>query len=336
MKPKHQIIAVTKQSVAISNAVPGSPNGFLDRTDLTLSWDNLTRTLTITPVSSSYQFYSNGILYTKDTVLQYQITNVSGGHLIYFDDNGELGCATELVPEIIHRWAFVAYVYWNLTLEKAVPDCFAELHGADMSSDTHDYLHNTVGTAYHMDGGIEPTVVNIDGDGSTLDNLQISVTTGIIHDEDVPHIVPAKLASDLIPVLYRTPTGEWFFDKSSSAIVRPTGTGRAAYNYFDGASWSLAEVPSGSYVLAHLYAIPGINDKLMIIMGSNVYSNLNNLRRYGLEEIKKISDVPFLEFKSIATFAIHTSDSYTNEAKSAIVTIDTGIEWEDWRVSTWI
>ena len=305
-------------------------NGYLDRTEVDLSFDNATRTVTIQPVGSSFQFYSFGTLYTLDTPVTFQVGPEEGNHFVYFDEAGVVHEVSTFESNLINKWCWICAVYWNPTMGSAVPDAFNELHGYVMDSDTHMYLHTTVGTAYNKDGGILPSALVYDGDGSQEDHVRVSVTSGMIRDEDIPHTIPEKSGADVIPVLYREGS-TWFFNDSDAAVVRTTGTGRAAYNHFDGSAWSVLEAPNNSYVFAHLYAIPGLTKRLMILMGTNYYNGISSVRANAAKEIQTIQGIPFLEFKAIATFAVQTSNSYSNATKSRIVSVNSDDAFEDWR-----
>lgn len=309
----------------------GSPNGFLDRTQAQITWDDNTRTLTIVPVSTDYVVFVNGTRHVVSEPMSYQIPNVTGNHFIYFKEDMAIHETENFERDLIFSWGWIAGVYWNATEGKAVPDALSEMHGAGMASETHEYLHTTIGTAYKKDGGILPAAISPDGDGSLLENLQISVTAGTIRDEDISHTIPAKVGSDLISVLYLDANGNWAYDISSSSIVRSVGSGRAAYNAQVSGVWSRVEVGNNQFVLAHLFALPGLTRKLFILMGRAVYNNINSMRANAAKEILGINDLKFLEYKSIATFAVQTSNSYTNAFKSRIVSVDSSTPFEDWR-----
>jgi len=309
----------------------GEPQGFSDRTEVTLTWVDATRTLTITPVVASYTIWSDGTKYVKTIAESIVIPNTQGSCWVYYDSTGTLVSSTTFDVGIINRYAFVASIEWNATAGYAVPDALIELHGIEMPADVHNYLHNTRGTVY--ESGLAATVVP-DGDGSLLLHAQVSAVSGIIWDEDINHTITSRSVADNIPVLYRLgASAVWTYDETSSAIVRATGTGRAAFNEFTGGAWQLTEVPNGDYVMAHLYAIPGINKKWMIVMGQSSYNTLVAARAAANTELVGITGLPVVEFKAVATIVLQTSNTYTNAVKSRIRTSDTGEDYIDWRSS---
>lgn len=315
-------------------ALTGEPNGFINASEVSLSWDNPSRTLTISPVGASYSFYSNGIKFTKTGTENITIANILGAKYVYFNASGVLSVINSFDIQLIKIFAWVTTLYWNVALATAVPDALMELHGCDMSAETHAYLHTTHGTAFQS--GLLP-IINATGDGSLLSHVQMPCAAGVIRDEDIVHAIPARLGTDIIPVCYRVGVNEWRVDSTSSAAVRTTGSGRAAYNQFTGGAWQLTEVPNGDYVLAHLYAIPGLTQKYTVIMGLATYTTIQRARAAARTEIMAIDDFPLLEAKLIATLLVQTNNTYNNAVKSRFVETDapSAESFVDWRhVST--
>src|SRR6056297_3332895 len=127
-------------------------NGYTDRADSTISFDNATRTFTIAPTGTDYEFYSdlNKYISTGDSVV---IANTEGLHYIYYDTSGTLVETTTFNPQIITRWAFTAAIYWDATNNEAI--LFEdERHGNTMDSATHIYNHVTFGTRYETGLGL--------------------------------------------------------------------------------------------------------------------------------------------------------------------------------------
>ncbi|MGR8932101.1 MAG: hypothetical protein ACU836_15830, partial [Gammaproteobacteria bacterium] len=113
-----QVISVIKQGPSGPAGVvliPGSPNGYIDRSQVSLSWDDSTRTITISPVSDDFSFYSNGVLFTKTGPISYQISDVDGNHFVRFDEFGIVGDVSTFEPNLIHKWCWIAAIYWNST-----------------------------------------------------------------------------------------------------------------------------------------------------------------------------------------------------------------------------
>ena len=58
------------------------PTGFPNRTDSVLSWVGGTRTFTITPAVTSFDYYISGVQYTKSAAESIILADTSGQHVI--------------------------------------------------------------------------------------------------------------------------------------------------------------------------------------------------------------------------------------------------------------
>ena len=315
-------------------ALTGQPNGFPDRTQVALSWDDGTHTLTLT---GTYNFYSNGQYFTK-TNDSITITPSEGAHFIYYDSSGVLQDSTTFQIDDIITYALVATLYWDATNNVAVPNALSELHGDIMASETHLYLHESIGTVYISGLGLSLTST---GTGDIDSDAQLTSSAGIIFDEDIPHEILARSAlTDSINVLYRTGASSLWRKKATpdSFPVITTGTGRAAYNQYTGGAWQLTEVPNGDYVLVHIFAIPGTDytaGSLVAFVGTNAYATISQAREGAYTEAQDtLIGLPVVEFCLIATIIAQTADGYTNGAKTRFVQTDTGADYIDWRTQT--
>jgi hypothetical protein len=306
--------------------------GFQNTADYVVTWTNATRTLTIAPTATSFQFYSNDILYTKTALESISIPDVTGNYYFHYDTTGTLVVGTSFTGDYIMVFAFIGLVYWNSTQVSAVPDFMLEGHQAKMPSETHYYLHNTIGCAYDRAVGGQLPSVTADGDGSLMTHIEFSATPGAIWDEDLQWIIPTKNQTDNITVMWRTgAAGIWNSDVASSAMVRTTGTGRAAYNQLTGGAWQLTEITDTQFLLMHLFTIPGAVIRWILIMGQVDYADINAAIAGASSEILTITGVPLPEYKAIASFVIQTDNTYTNSVKSRIRALASGVDFVDWR-----
>lgn len=305
----------------------GEPNGFIDRTKATVTWDDSTRTLTVTPVGS-YVVWSEGVKMTISTVKTFTISNTEGSHFVYFDASGNLQeYIGSFNTALIFDWAYVAYIYWDAANALAVPDAQNEQHGADWPPEIHYQNHVTIGTKF-QDGCA--LLVTANGTGATLGDIEFAGTLGHIWDEDIQHSIPVHNSTDNIPVLYRTgASGLWRYSETSPAIVRTTGSGRAAFNEQSLGVWQLTEMTEAWFSVAYVYATPGLTKKWVVVMGQQQYATLE-LAEQGAQTAPAAGEMPFLEFKLIGSITFSTSNGYANAVKSKIdSTIAAG--YYDWR-----
>jgi len=310
-------------------------NGFVNRADSIISFVDGTRTFTIQPSSTSFTFFSNGNQHVITEADDLVLSTDSGMHYIFYNVSGNLTESVIWHDSYILNTALIAFVYWN-GVESSATTVADERHGIIMDAISHQYLHNTRGTAYS--DGLQPIDITPDGDGSLAIHAQIGITLGAIWDEDIKIEIDSDPRPTSIPILYRagSSSGLWVKIPATDYIITTTGTGRAAYNEWTGATWQLAEISNGRYMLMHLYATNDIDDNFFFIVGENEYLNVTSARSGALDEISTIEygRLPITEYKSIASFIIQTNDSYANSVKSVIRTTDTGGDYVDWRFTS--
>lgn len=312
-----------------------APNGFPDRTQLTMGWSNATRTVTLTPVAASFDVWSNGTKYTKSSAQTVTIANTTGLHYVYFDDSGTLVSTMTFGTNLILRWAIVAIIYWNATDGTAIPDCQVETHGTDWPPEVHLQQHLVAGCRYQSGLSVS---VQPEQDGSSPSHIQVAVTSGYIWDEDIQHAVAARVAGDNIPVLYRSgASGVWSMSASSSAMVRTTGSGRAAFNEYTGGSWQQTEMTNGYYGVAYLYAMPSLTgaQQLVVVQGQAQYATQADAGA-AAQQTPALGDLPLYEVKLIAAIVFQTDSALTNAVKSRTMRIgdSSGADFVDWRLQS--
>lgn len=316
-------------------------SGFENRDDSILSFNDGTRTLTITPTSTEYYFWLYDKRFQKTVANSVIITNTEGIHYVYFNENGTLVSTQTFSSDIIiHKAAYVAIIYWDHDDQKAII-VSDERHGR-MDSWTHEYIHETVHARWVS--GLACANIIADGDGSSDTHAQLSVTDGVIRDEDIRFNIDDDGPQDLgpiaqIPLLYRDgATGVWKIFDATDFPIHTNGSGRAVYNEWDGNTWTLTEVSSGSYVFTHLIAIPEIRTPIMGIIGQNEYNSKAAAEAGAEIEILNLlqGELQTLapEWVNIATIIFQTSDSFTNSVKSVIVSTQAGGDYVDWRSAT--
>lgn len=313
-------------------------NGFENRVDSVISFDEPTRTFTIAPTGSSYRFWSNNKLFIKTGPDQIVIPDDDSLHYIYFDGNSLLQSTINFIDEIITEFAFVCVIDWDVASQEAVL-IGEERHGREMSSATHLYNHHTTHARY--DSGFAPANLDIDGTGDLDSNAQFSIGNGIFWDEDIRNIIADGLPQDLdpiaqLPILHRVgSSGHWQKSVAGNFPVLTTGTGRLAWNEDVAGTWQQTEVDNLDFVLCHVLATNDIRHPLMAIQGQAEYDNLGAARDGANDEINNLalgeSNVLFPEFLFVATFIYQTSNGYANGVKGRIRSTAEGLPYVDWR-----
>jgi hypothetical protein len=315
----------------VAPALEGEPNGFPDPSQVTMTFNEGTRTLTVTPAGASFEFYSNGTLFTKTAPQSTVIPDTEGVVLAYFNAAGALTSQVGFTPEAIAQNCLVASCYWDATNKTAIPNAWCELHGSSMSPATHAYLHKALGVQWVSGISLEVTT-----DDSTDAGNQIASSAGVTADEDLALSILAQAKGATIPVLYKSgAAGVWRADKTRLYPFLNTGTGRVAWNEFTGGAWQLTEVSNGYYTLAHIYAIPGLNQndgRLIAIPGENQYQRKSDAQDAALYEALQLDmgGLPGPEFLLVGTLIIETRDNYGTQKARFSPTLD-GKTYIDWR-----
>lgn len=317
--------------VATSLSDMNEPTGFLNRADSQISFVDGTRTFTIQPAVTSFDFYVKSAKYTVSAAQTLVIPNTSGNHYIYYNQSGVLESTTVFSSAIIEQFAFVAIVYWNTSTSSHT--YFAdERHGITMDGVTHAYLHTVFGARYLS--GLALLGFSVDGTGDVNSNAQFTADSGSIRDEDILH---QSLAQAQIPVLYR----DGLLWKKKAADAYPviysgsagyTGaSGRLPFNEFTGGAWQLTEVPSLDFVLVHIFATNDIDNPIVAVQGTASYPTASAARTNANLEISTLSGMPFAEFVPMGSVIFQTATGYTNATKSRVRSTDTGAEYVDFR-----
>lgn len=308
-------------------------NGFENRTDSTISFDDATRTFTIAPAVSSYVVYIQNQKVVKTATENVVISDTEGIWAFYFDAAGTLQATNNVafIETIILEFAFIAIVYWDAENNTAIT-FGEERHGANMSAATHAYNHNTFGTRYGE--GLTPGDLVSDGNGDLDTHAQFSVTGGSIWDEDIENVISSIIVGTGAPFFYRSgAAGNWRKLAATGFLAYNGGAGRAQFNELTGGVWQLTEVNNPDFVLMHLYATNDPDQPFFLIMGQAQYTTLGNARDGALTELINLetTGLPIVEYKSIATFIMQTSNGYSNAVQSRLRTTDDGADYIDWR-----
>jgi len=310
-------------------------NGFVDRADAILSITN--RAVKITPAVDSFDFFVDGIRYTKEAAESVEFDDQDGDKYVFYDETGTLQWGEDFDPLIISRYAFVAFVYWSVADQKA--HLFLdERHGASMSSTTHEYLHLTRGT--QLETGLGLTSISADASGNDATSAQYAVEGGIIWDEDIRWVIADGTPQDIspiakLPVFHLTSAGVWTSETATDYPVVTTGTGRLAWNENVAGTWQLTEVGNNSFVCYHTVASTDIFNPVFVLCGQAEYGNVAAAQAGALTEVLdlELGALASLstEWVLIATTIWQTSNSYSNAVQGRIRSTESGDDYLDWR-----
>lgn len=300
------------------------PTGFQDRTNTVISFDDNTRTFSISPSSGeTFTYYWKGNDLTKVGTQSVVIPDVEGQYIIQF--NGSVLEAISPPPIDIIGKVLVAYIYWDATNKKHV--IFGEeRHGLNMDGMTHYYLHHSKGTVFGS--GFNASGYTTEGNGSQDTHVQIGIAGGVIFDEDIEiAIADSDTPTDEFeqtltplnaPILYRDGSlGNWRKIDPTAYPVNMAAT-RPYYNEYTGAIWQRTEASNNSYIAMWIFATNDVNDPVMAVMGQREDNNLDNAKDNNLVENLDMGTFPTLEFRLLYRLIYQVRDAYSNQYNCAL------------------
>jgi hypothetical protein len=315
-------------------------NGFEETDSGALSFDEGSRTLTLSADGGLLTFWSGGNKFSRKEDLTLTISDVEGLHYVYLDSRGELQEVTTFdFEDLIQDSALVSAIYWDATNNEAV--IFADERHLRMDPTVHGYLHTVFNTQWVSGLGLGNLVVGQNGDDA--EDAQFSVESGVIRDEDlilsIVNGAPQTLSPIAeVPVLYRTgANGDWRKVDATQFPVTTAGSGRAAWNEFTGGVWQLSEVSNNDFFCMHIFATGDLRHPIVAIMGQDEYAT-RGLAEAGAEvELKNLRYGPLTELtpenKPLGTILFQTGDGKDNAVKSSVEETEDGSDYIDWRTS---
>lgn len=314
------------KSQNVSN-VTGESTGFADRTTSTISFNNTTRTFTISPVASTFDYYIKGIKYTVSTK-SITIPNTSNVYFIYLDENEDINYSNSFSDEILRDYVYVANFYWSTT-QNRILGLAEERHGLVMDWKTHSYLHNYIGARIRHDMFTIGNFV-LNGDGSSNSHCQASIENGVLADEDINmSIIHSATPTNpfeqelstiaKLPFLYKNGS-EWYYEANNTYLVK-TGTNRIQYNFFNGSSWSTVDATENYFVAVWIFATNYQDEPIRILLGQREDDTITNAQTNNAYEALNLSGLPTQEYKILYRLIFQTSSSFTNTPHAKLVEI---------------
>jgi len=309
------------------NVLSKEPQGFVNRLDSSLSFNDSTRTFTIQPTGYSYDMYIEGVKVTKTGVESVVIDTGTALNYIHFD------IETQQLQAKISEFDFttdvpVAFIHWNKDIGQST--FFGEeRHGIKMDSSTHRWIHNTFGMQY-IDG-LSVSNYTLLGDGSSNSHAQIAISDGTLYQEDIiisiadgdngVEFTQQLFPTGYFPVYYHSGiTGQWIRDSGTPYPVKYNAT-RAFYNVYTTGIWTVENVTNNRYFAMWLVATNDINDPILAIMGQREDSSLGSSESNNNWSDIDLTNIPTNEIRPLYRLIFNTNDTYANTPKSSLQSI---------------
>lgn len=153
---------------------------------------------------------------------------------------------------------------------------------------------------------------------------QITVATGIIHDEDLRLTVPELTGgSNAYRVWSRSGAGAWIWDTTSFPYANAT---YPYWNQFTGGAWGKTEMADNQFVNAWVIATSAItaNHGIIVVMGQAVYSNLGDAQNETWDDLVLGTTPPWTEFAPLWRVTIGSSSGYVTTGHARIESVADG------------
>lgn len=269
------IFPSSSEYTAESVNITGFPS-YVQNLDRIIAFDDTSKTFSIRPTvgKTLYHYYQNGIKYNSSITNSLIISNVTGLHLIYYDELILKELVNPSFDDVLAtyiNYVPISVINWDAT--------FGQCNL--MSNDMHLFRwpntvlannHTTIGGVYGL--GLDISVV---------DN-QFGISEGKILTEDVITSVPNILYTAGLPIFYRLNASTWNTEVNTGySFILNTPLTKTLFNKDTAGTWSLQDMQDNYYSFIHVFAQNNLlSDKVIAFMGTNEYE-LISTAEFGLE-----------------------------------------------------
>ncbi len=293
------------------------PHGWpLDSTGtrlVTLSYDPLTRKITITSLSGgTFDVWCRGAKTTQSSPFVTTAHAATEGTWYLYWDGGNFTWSQTAWD--LYTVAPTSFVYWSSLLGSGVG--FTELHEWNSDPGLHRDIHYAVGTALQTGGTLSGYALNTASDAA----LQFAISSATINDEDLQSVLGALIAGNYTVWNRSGNPGFWQW---SAGLALPfiRAAGYAQINTVSGGAWSMTDINGaggGGYGTAYVLAMPALSPEhqFIIIPGQTQYGSLAAAQAESFANLQ-LGTVPFVEFVPVAQlvfFAHHGSGGTADTA----------------------
>jgi hypothetical protein len=302
-------------------------------TDSLITWEDGTRTFTITPFDPEvadwkprygiWSWAGSAVLHRRYETETIELPDEEGLFCIYFDKGEDIryqvlqyikNPTTAQLKQLYTEKVIVSFIYWDAANNEAI-HFGDDRHGSEWQPQVHLYLHNAFGARRKT--GLQFTGYSLNGDGSLNDHAKFNITGGTMLHDDFELAIPTS--SNSIPVLYSFGNFPRFINNNGYAFAGATRV------YYNSGQISLAQADSGNFVLYHIFATNEIltaSRKIISVMGTAQYTTLADAYKGVEPELDGIyTYMPQQGRCYLGSIIIQTADEYTNDVKARIVAL---------------
>ena len=295
-------------------------NGFPTRVDSVITFNDVDKSVTITPINTEFDVMYRGKTITIDAPQTLNFNQVSGGRYINIDPvTGQLieGNAN---PSIIND-LLCAYVYYNATSDKIVIKG-DERHSSSRDTTWHRSKHIEQGMIHRSGGALSYTLAN-------PNTITVGVATPlVVADEDLDHAIihsdtptnPFEQILDSnaqIPVIYIDNTGYYTQDDPTTTPYK-MGTNNIAYNKITAGVGSQVDVDNGKFMNYYIIATHCTKYPVKVIQGREQHDTEAQAQQESLQAL----NLPFPELTAIHQLIVQVDTSITeNPFKITLIAV---------------
>jgi hypothetical protein len=295
-----------KQNISGFPVILDVPGGTYD---VSLSYDETTRQVTLTPTGDTADIFVRGEKFIIDGPLVSDAHPASIGGHFYYHNGTDFVWTTD-------PWQFddapICFVYYSTTVGEGA--AYFELHTSSRDPAEHRRFHEIDGTQVASGGEISDYVLDTATDAA----VTFSVEPTTILDEDIERPLAALPDNGPYTVWYRTGAGgEWVWSTGNS-LPFEYGT----YPQYNDSSWGLTDIPNGEYANYYLMVVPALDtdQQYILIPGQQSYTTEDLAKEETLASLS-FGTLPFQEIAPLYQLTFEAGSGYGGTAKTALVDV---------------
>lgn len=287
-------------------------HGFTYPYDASLSYDESTRKITLTPVLSSFSFWINGTRFIKpSTEVSISHPNSTGQYFFTYNASGQIEVSSSPWNLLDFTRIPICSVYFNQFLNQG----FANfgLHRAHRNVYAHKQSHFSMGT-FVKNPSSNFSLSGYVVQGSTASDVTFSVSSGTVMDEDIEWTISTLIDGGPYTALYRVGATEW---RWTEGLIVPylynSGTNRIQVNSLSGGIFALSDLQNDDYVNYYIFATTALDTakQIFLVPGQSSYTTKTAADAESVTNLNFASSVPLEEFAPLwkVTFRLDPAGS---------------------------
>ncbi len=287
----------------------------------TLTYNETTRTVTITPTGATFDIFVGGVKHTFTGAQSIVHGAQQGVHFVYFDTTGTL--VTSQVPWDILSHVPTCYVFRDAISGLSI--AWEERHHANRDLYWHANQHYNEGTKARSGFAISGYVLNSSVDA----NIAFAIASGIVDDEDIAVTTEALPDAGPYTIMRRSgAAGDWVIDRTPVLPFLISGSD-AAYNQWTGATWQMTASANNRFLNYYVLATSALPSTAITPASSNQYilipgqATFNTLALAQAELISAIQwgDIPFQEVAPLYKITLQRSNGYATTGRCRLAAV---------------